>query len=359
MAQSVQKELLVVGAGISGSLTAALLARNLPHLSVSVWEKARGAGGRMATHTHSASPGHPTLHVDMGAQYISRFQTAGVDADYAELIEGIYSDLLSSQTLVPFHGRIEGDSKVYPVLGNYVSANGLSSVARYFIAQSQAKTYFQHHLSSVAVDDVTGRICCTAEDETQTLFDGLILTMPIPQILKLRGAVVSALGAKVKTELENVRYSSRYALGLFYSDTNSLPECPWSAKYIDNETIRFASWDTTKRASDLTKGRTLLIHTSVPFGIKHLEVDKTRVQDMVLETVKEVIPGLPNPVHSHITRWRYSQVSRPYTGCPGYVVLCKQPLIVATGDGFIGSNFENCVRAASATVTEVSRHCWN
>jgi renalase len=74
-----QKELLIVGAGLTGSLTANLLTRaptaastvssslKPPGLgiSVSVWDKARGAGGRMTTHRY---PAESSLHMDMGAQ---------------------------------------------------------------------------------------------------------------------------------------------------------------------------------------------------------------------------------------------------------------------------------------------------
>lgn len=355
---SMQKELLVVGAGVTGSLTASILSRTLPGVSITVWEKARGAGGRMTTHRHPATP---SLHVDMGAQYISRFRTGpNEEKVYTELKEAVYAELLSSHVLVPFSGPIEEERQTDPVLTNYVAPKGLSSVAKYFLGKSQAKTCFQHQLSSVTVDKTTGRICCVATSGAQTFIDGLILTIPVPQILNLKGAVVSSVEPEVKTELENVRYSSRYALGLFYDDDSPLPQFPWSAKYIDNDIIRFALWDTAKRPLDVTaRGGSLLLHTSVPFGIKHLEEDKDKVQDMILGALEDVIPGLPHPSHSHIIRWRYSQVSRPYTGCPGYVVLCKRPLVVATGDGFVGSNFENCLRAAQATATKITTHFLN
>ncbi len=347
-----QKELLVVGAGVTGSLTAFLLSRSVPGLSVTVWEKARGAGGRMATHRH---PSHPLLHVDMGAQYISRFQTPGEDPEYVELRESVYTELLSNQTLVPFKGRIEGERQTpNPILCNYVAPHGLSSIAKYFIAKSQAKTCYQRQLSSVTVDDVSGRVCCTAENGTQTFVDRLVLSIPVPQILNLQGEVISSVDAELKAELKNVRYSSRYALGLFYSDGGSLPQYPWSVRYVDNDIIRFVSWDSAKHSDSTTEGRTLLVHTSVPFGIKHLESEKDKVRDMILEALEDVMPGLPDPSHAHIIRWRYSQVSRPYAGCPGCVVLCRHPLVVATGDGFTGSNFENCLKAAHATVAEIS-----
>lgn len=41
---------LIVGAGISGALTAALLRKELSHVHISVWEKARGAGMYISFH---------------------------------------------------------------------------------------------------------------------------------------------------------------------------------------------------------------------------------------------------------------------------------------------------------------------
>ena len=62
--------LLIVGAGLTGSVTASLLRRKFPKdvLSITVWEKSRGAGGRMTT---NRSPSDPRCTADLGAQYIS------------------------------------------------------------------------------------------------------------------------------------------------------------------------------------------------------------------------------------------------------------------------------------------------
>ena len=60
---------LIVGAGLTGSLTAAVLRRTFQqNVDLIVWEKSRGAGGRMAT---KRQPDLPLLGVDTGAQYIS------------------------------------------------------------------------------------------------------------------------------------------------------------------------------------------------------------------------------------------------------------------------------------------------
>lgn len=62
--------LLIVGAGFTGSVTASLLRRKFPKdvLNITVWEKSRGAGGRMTT---NRNPSDPRCTADLGAQYVS------------------------------------------------------------------------------------------------------------------------------------------------------------------------------------------------------------------------------------------------------------------------------------------------
>ena len=77
--------------------------------------------------------------------------------------------------------------------------------------------------------------------------DRLVLSIPVPQILSLGENFVQSIDPHVKAKLESVRYSSRYALGLFYSASSTdsscqLPELGWSAKYFDDPIVRFASW---------------------------------------------------------------------------------------------------------------------
>ena len=354
------KELLIVGAGLTGSLTAAFLARSHPEIAVTIWEKARGVGGRMSTRRH---PAEPSLHVDMGAQYISRFKPhpQQPDLEFEKRREEVYSALIADGIIVPFSGTIEGERILpsNPVLCNYVAPKGLNDIAKHFLGSSKAVAYFEHRVVQVAYDEdqAKGKVWCSTANGTRIGFDGLILTMPTPQILKLEGNLVPLSDPDTRTKLEGVCYTSRYALGLFYRDTGDAPldlfHNSWSAKYFDNPIIRYASWDTSKRASE-GRGKTLLVHTSVPFGIEHSETDKAAVQALILKTLNELIPGLPPSSDSHLVHWRYSQVSRPYPGAPGYVLLSERPLVVATGDAFTESNFEGCLQAAQETTKLVN-----
>ncbi len=62
---------------------------------------------------------------------------------------------------------------------------------------------------------------CTAnnslgpQDGRESFFDCVVLTMPAPQILQLLGGFLSE---EVRAGLQSVRYSSRFALGVFFDD---------------------------------------------------------------------------------------------------------------------------------------------
>ena len=339
----------MVGAGITGSLTAALLARRRPELAVglTVWDKARGAGGRMTTHR---LPADPSLHVDMGAQYISRFQRTEEDSEYQKLKDELYVELISNEILSPFCGKIDGELQHHASISKFVAPKGLSNIAKYFLSQSNATTQFQQQLTKAELNyyDDQHKILCTAASQLQARYDAVVLTMPVPQMLALDGNLIGSIDPEIMTTLNSVQYSSRCALGLFYDEAAAVPSCSWSGRYIDHPVIRYASWDTAKRASG-SAGKTLLLHTSVPFGIKHFNSTDGEVQKLIEQTLKELIPGLPLASHSYLLRWRYSQVSQPYPGHPGCVVLSRDPLVIATGDAFSESSFDGCVYAANAT----------
>lgn len=63
------RRVTIVGAGLTGSLTAFRLKKALKDdISITIIEKSRGAGGRMST---SRSANNAKLTCDLGAQYIS------------------------------------------------------------------------------------------------------------------------------------------------------------------------------------------------------------------------------------------------------------------------------------------------
>ncbi|TMS21808.1 Renalase [Larimichthys crocea] len=216
---------LIVGAGLTGSLCACLLRRELQDkVSIAVWDKARGAGGRMST---SRPPDSSSHSADLGAQYIT------ATSAYAQSHHSVYSELLSSGVLKPFDSLIEG-LKHTDGSKDYMTPLGMCSIVKHFLSES----------------DTPGR------------------------------------------------------------------------------------------------GPSLVVHTSVPFGLEHLEKDKEEVQPIILQELYKMLPGLPQPISIKCQKWRYSQVLTSVPDCPGQMTVLDRPLLVCGGDAFSHSNFDGCVESA-------------
>ncbi|XP_074855626.1 renalase isoform X2 [Carettochelys insculpta] len=330
---------LVVGAGLTGSLCAALLRRELPQLSIVLWDKARGAGGRMAT---SRSLHDPRCTADLGAQYIT-LRTAS-----ASKHRSFYEDLLTHGVLKPLTAPVEG-MVIEEGSQNCVTPQGISSIVKHYLTESGADVFYEHHVTHIYLRGGTWEVCKKTGSPEQ--FDIVVLTIPVPQILQLQGDIVNIIKESQKQQLESVSYSSRYALGLFY-EAGTWIDVPWAAQYItNNPCIRFISIDNKKRSIESSEfGPSVVVHTSVPFGIAHLEWDKEKVQSIILHHLENIMPGLPKPANIKCQKWRYSQVTKAMPNSPGQMTLHIKPLLVCGGDGFTHSNFDGCIESAISMV---------
>ena len=93
--------LLIAGAGVTGALCSNFLTNAETRLisSVTIWDKGRGAGGRMST---SRCPGGNAIlsasSADLGAQYFTPVEKHW-DAGTADVHRSIYEELLQSGKL--------------------------------------------------------------------------------------------------------------------------------------------------------------------------------------------------------------------------------------------------------------------
>jgi predicted NAD/FAD-dependent oxidoreductase len=56
-------------------------------------------------------------------------------------------------------------------------------------------------------------------------------------------------------------------------------------------------------------GPSICIHTSAPWGLKNIEMDKDKAAVEILKHLQTLLPRLPDPVEVKGHKWRYSQVS--------------------------------------------------
>ncbi|KAM4775733.1 renalase isoform 2-T2 [Cyanocitta cristata] len=166
---------LVVGAGLTGAAGAALL-RGAVRGSVTVWDKARGAGGRMST--TRADRGS----ADLGAQFVT------CEPELAGPRLSFYEELLSHGILKPLTAPVEG-MVAREGSCNYVAPQGISSVVKYYLELSGAEVSYEQHVTHLSLRD--GRWEVSRKAGPPEEFDVVILTMPVPQILQLQGDIVN------------------------------------------------------------------------------------------------------------------------------------------------------------------------
>ncbi|KAM7381014.1 hypothetical protein PAMA_012043 [Pampus argenteus] len=332
---------LIVGAGLTGSLCACLLRRALQNkVQIVVWDKARDSGGRMST---SRPPDSLSHSADLGAQYIS------ATAAYAKSHHSLYSELLSSGVLQPLDGLIEGlqqkdDTK------NYMTPLGMGSVVKHFLSESGADLMYEHHVTSLYRRGASWEV--QRKRGGSMTFDAVVLTMPVPQILQLQGDMGDMLSVQQRQQLDGVMYSSRFAVALFFHP-DVVFSFSWTAQYVsDNFCICYIAADSRKRNADVPgRGPSLVVHTSIPFGVQHLEWEKKDVQPIILQELHKLLPGLPEPISIKCQKWRYSQVLNSVPNCPGHMTILNKPLLVCGGDAFSHSNFDGCVESALSVLS--------
>ncbi|XP_054061507.1 renalase isoform X2 [Rissa tridactyla] len=335
---------LVVGAGLSGGACAWLLRGAAPG-RVTVWDKARGAGGRMST---SRAAWDAACTADLGAQYVTR------ETKRAGRCCSFYEELLCHGILKPLTAPVEG-MVAKEGSCNYMAPQGISSVVKYYLNQSGADVFYEQHVTCISLRD--GKWEVSRKTGPPEQFDIVILTMPVPQILQLQGDIVNIINESQKQQLESVSYSSRYALGLFY-EAGTRIDVPWAAQYItDNPCIRFISIDNKKRNIESPEiGPSVVVHTTVAFGSEYLDSDPAEVQQLILSHLERIVPSLPKPASIKCQKWRYSQVTKAVPNSPGQMILHTQPLLICGGDGFTCSNFDGCIDSALSLAEAVKSH---
>jgi len=323
--------LLIVGGGVTSAITASLLASHAPQLGVAVWDKARGAGGRMAT---SRGPTAGST-VDLGAQYLSP-GIKYIDT-YTQLeAAGVISRL--DPALV--RGIRGGADQTH-----YTVPAGMSSLVKHWFQQAGLQAGVQFGRRVERLDRQGSGWNVSTVCGLQQYFDMVLLTMPVPQVLQLTGDIADVISSQpaVAADLAGVEYSVRWVLGLFYPQAGMV-DTAWAAQYLDSHPVlRFIAVDNVKRGRpDLPSS--ILLHSTVRYALDNKDANPDTVKAEMLSSLQELHPAWPEPESVKTLRWLYSQVHTPYPRRPGAVVLA--PNLFLAGDAFTTSNLDGCLESA-------------
>lgn len=288
------KTVLIIGAGIAGLTAARRLAEH--GCAVTVVDKARGPGGRMATRRIGG------LRFDHGAQYFSaispRFRAAVSEWERAGVVHEWF--------------RLNGKAR-------YRGAQGMNGIAKHMAAGLDVRTGV--HVAQLDFD--AGDWLVRAKDGDTFRAEALLLTAPVPQALELLGPLAEGHPQAVHA----IRYIPCFALMLALDDEAAVPAPGW-ARPTDGP----VSWVADNHAKGISEGpAALTLHTTPEFSCAHFDDAPELVAARLMDAASPWLGGA-RIVEWQLHRWRYSLVSAPG---PEPCVLLRAPgLCALAGDAF-------------------------
>ncbi|QEG37584.1 protoporphyrinogen oxidase [Bythopirellula goksoeyrii] len=281
--------LAVIGAGISGLICARTLQDH--GLSVKVFEKSRGVGGRMSTRRTDDA-----LHFDHGAQYFT-----ARDA----LFRGYVKALQHEGVVAAWLGRII-------VLQKGVTIDQNESTVR-FVAVPGMNSICQHMATDLSIEYQTkvapprrllGRWWLASEDGTELgAYDMVIISAPAPQTAQLLRDV-----PELAEQADRVEMSGCWAVMLALEESLALP---FDAAFIHQSPLSWIARNNSK-PNRSPEPETWILHASPEWSETNLERSAEQVAADLLEEFWRSIGTQPRAI-KYITahRWRFALPTSP------------------------------------------------
>lgn len=319
---------IVVGAGMAGLVAARALQDR--GIGVTVIDKGRGVGGRMATRRIEDAV------FDHGAQFFTvrseRFRA---------LVDSWLADGLAAEWARGFAGP-DGDprSDGHP---RYRGAQGMTTIPRALAQGLSVRT--GERVVRAAVNG--GRWLVDTDRDTRLFADALILTPPVPQSLALLDAGEHPLSHETRAALEALDYAPCIALMALLWEASHIP-APGGLQ-LGGEPITWIGDNTQKGISP--DAHAVTIHAGPQFSRDYWQADSGVVAGLLLDAAAPWI-GLHIKTHQ-LHRWRYSHPTHTYNA-PCLRVDGPAPLVFA-GDAFSGPKVEGAALSGLAAAEALSR----
>ncbi|MDM7456084.1 MAG: FAD-dependent oxidoreductase [Tepidimonas sp.] len=302
----------VVGAGIAGITAARALAQ--AGWRVTVFEKSRGAGGRMATRRT------PFGGFDHGAQFFTvrdaRFRlaldatgapVAPWDASLVRVLDDLGHHIVAAPLTRETH---------------WVATPGMSALVKAWaepLADSPSgRCHWESRVVRLEPDAIAPahwQIRVEGPDDTPAVhsgFDAVLLAIPAPQALELLRT--SGLAADWQARLAH-----EVVMAPCWTLMAAWPQAMqpgldglgprWHAARSENHRIAWVAREPSKPGRD--PGERWVVQASPAWSAEHLEDDPDRITAKLLKGFAEITGIHASPSHAVVHRWRYAQTQRP------------------------------------------------
>ena len=306
----------IVGAGLSGLMAANEL--QCHGHTVTVFDKGRGVGGRLATRRiDDATLDHGaqffTVRSEEFASHVNEWMSAGVAHEWCR---GFQSD--------------DGHPR-------YVGSTGMSGIAKHLAGQLDVR--LNHLVFSLEVGD-NGYVIVT-DDGVRHSCDAVILTAPIPQSFSL----LFGAGIELPAEMRSIDYDR--TLGLLVvldSDHHNVP----SPGGLQNPDAIF-SFIGDNSAKGISATHALTFHANPEWSLAHFDDEVATIEAQLLEAAAPWL-GSARVISSQPKKWRFAT---PQKSWPNPCWQTPDHRIVLAGDAFAGPKMEGAALSGLAAARDV------
>lgn len=328
-------DLLIMGAGISGLITA----QQLQHhpLRVGVLDKSRGVGGRLATRRWTGT-NNLLYRVDHGAQYFT--------------IRHPKAETLLKQWMNDTQISVKNWQDVHPRDTAYYFHQGMTQLAKH-LAQPLIEQESLHLNERITViRSVSGKPYRYEVDTDSGAIYGchtLVLTAPVPQSLELLTRSQLPLSPDEHQTLSRIEYAPCITL-LGHASHTSLPGSG-AIKLSQHPTL---AWIADNHVKDVSPhGPALSLQANPQWSHTHWNQSDEALTDLLIEAASQWITPA-DWEYTEVKKWRYALVDTPLD--TKIYPLSQCPGIILAGDGFHGGRVEDALLSGVAAAEYCLTH---
>lgn len=302
---------VIIGAGISGLLVAQELQN--AGWRVTVLDKSRGVGGRMATRRlgdgnfdHGAQ--FFTVRGDRFGKLVDEWMEAGAVEEWSRgFPDGI------SEKAPDGHPRYRG-------------AEGMTSIPKH-LAQDVDVRSAEKAVEIHQQGDGWNVVC---ESGLEVSGGSLLITAPAPQAMELAESGNYRIPDDPRQGLSEITYDPCVALmALLENPPTGVPE-PGGIQ-IKSEPL---DWIGDNQQKGISRSPGLTIHGGPKWSQEHYEASEDELTEELLSIAGDYLDSniTPRVVETSLARWRYSWVTNAHPD--PYLVASEEPSLIFAGDGF-------------------------
>ena len=303
---------IIVGAGLSGLLAARTLQAN--SVKITILEKSRGVGGRMATRRIGNSI------ADHGAQFL----TASTE-EFASLLR-VWA---AAGLIVPWFESSSGAESESPGAHRvrYRSVPSMTAIPKELARGLDVKPG-QRVLRAMVT---SGRWDCVTDQGLTFSAESLLLTSPVPQSLALFESGRYPFPSDHLTTLRAIRYDPCIALLCVLDGPSTIP--PPGGIQMPDGPVR---WIADNQMKGISPTAALTVHMTPDFSQLMFEAPDAQIISAVRSDIEHWCGS--TIIETQIHRWRYAE---PRSVAPSRALLARaEPPLLFAGDAFGGPRIE-------------------